>query len=695
MRQHSLPRRTRQGWLRAWGGTPGAAFVALLSVVWLTVFGPYAGSYFFLFDDYAQLDFVSSHSYGDILVVPEHANFRPTAFLFWKTWLALFGIGNPSAFSLFNLLAHSLNATLLGVALRRFGAPALLAWSAAAVFLLFPPANEALFWMSGGHDTYGMTFLLLAVLSASLGLNTERGGLPRLATMGALSFSGTLAAMLSKETAYVAFPLIASLAWLARDGRQPVRRRVWLVWFLTVNAAVAAFFLLRGQVIPLSQSAYGDPRVFYSQANLVENFVQNVRALFTYGYFGSSRWIALACAVAGWFAAACVSFGFIDKHRRLGSLSLAVTLALALVATTFVAIGGGAAASGRLLYMSGMIASIMIGTGVTSLLDMMRRTWRRDVRVAVTLASLAVAALIAVEFVSLQSLAWRFGESTSLARNVMAQLAPLRNEPFVHVRNLPHILANGPYVLKCYALALYLRRTEGRSPQFRCDRVFLDYNGEGYAEITPREPDEFSDYREARPGEREMELAFVSRRNCPSGDIPVCAARAASMPRRVHVLYPGMSGPDRRAAHVFTHGGRRRVAQRRLVGRRAVCEGAGAFTVYGRQEGSTTRVPLFRCFNQKFHFASIDPLCGDSDTEGELGFVECARRLSVRCFCGDALKRGDGVQRWRLIVRRAGPTVSWVTSPCPRQSQDPPSRRPLRTSASSFAPPHRPFHVQL
>ena len=41
--------------------TPGLAFVVFLLVVWVAVFAPYASSYFFLFDDYAQLDFVSEH----------------------------------------------------------------------------------------------------------------------------------------------------------------------------------------------------------------------------------------------------------------------------------------------------------------------------------------------------------------------------------------------------------------------------------------------------------------------------------------------------------------------------------------------------------------------------------------------------------------------------------------------------------
>lgn len=515
--------------------TPAVAFFLLLVVVWLVIFAPYAGSYFFLFDDYAQLDFVFPHSYRDILVTPAHGNFRPVAFLFWKTWLVLFGIDKPSAFSLLNLLMHSVNAILLGLALRRFHAPAVLAWSAAAVFVVFPPANEALFWMSAGHDTYGMTFLLVAVLSASMGLNADRAGMLPLAAMGALSFAFTLAAMLSKETAYIAFPLVASLAWLTRDDRPPLRRRVWLVWFLAFNAAVAVFFVLRGEVVPLSQSGYGDPREFYGRANLVENFLENLRALFTFGYFGSSRWVAIVCGVSGWLAAACLSVGFIDRRRRPGSLSLAVTLTLALAATTFVAIEAGAAAGGRLLYTPGMIASIMFGAGLASLLDILRRRSTGELRHAATLVSLSLAALIVVEFASMQSLAWRFRESTSLARNVMAQLAPLSDEQFVHVRNVPHILAKGPYVLKCYAFAIYFGLTEGRSPRFRCDRVFLGYDGEGYVEITPREPDEFSNYGEAKPGEHSVELAFVSLRNCASGDIRVCSARAASLPHSIRL----------------------------------------------------------------------------------------------------------------------------------------------------------------
>ena len=45
---------------------------------------------------------------------------------------------------------------------------------------------------------------------------------------------------------------------------------------------------------------------------------------------------------------------------------------------------------------------------------------------------------------------------------MIAQLVPLRNEPLVYVRNLPHMLANGPYSMKCYAFETYLALTVGQ-----------------------------------------------------------------------------------------------------------------------------------------------------------------------------------------------------------------------------------------
>jgi hypothetical protein len=89
-------------------------------------------------------------------------------------------------------------------------------------------------------------------------------------------------------------------------------------------------------------------------------------------------------------------------------------------------------------------------------------------------------------------------------------------------------------------------------------------------------------------------------------------------------------------------------------------EDTGDLAVYGRHNGSTTRVPLFRCFNQKFRFASLDPSCGDADTESELGYADVRPSALGSRLSANALKRDDGVRRWELIARRAGRPVSLV-----------------------------------
>lgn len=479
-------------------------FYFLFAAVLVFIFVPYAYHYFYLFDDYAQLDFVAHHSFIEIFRSPAHGNYRPVAFLFWKTGLILFGIGRPTGFSLFNLLTHSINALLLGRILLRFSGSPYLAWSSAAFFLIYPPINEAIFWMSGGHDVYGMFFLLLALLFSSH-LAMGHRELKTLLVYGTAAFASVLVAMLSKETAYVAFPLVGSLALLMNF--RGTSRGAWITWALALNLAIVTFFLLRSQIMPISQSAYGDPREFFAKASLAKNFIENFRALFTFGYFGGSPWCAGLCEAGGFLAFALFVFSFFGRRHRLGALGLTISLCLALLVTSFVMIGAGAAASGRLLYMSAMIACIMMGAGAEWLIDLSKQ-WSRAEKTIRIITRFVLAILISSQLVSVYNFARRFTQSTSIASSVMDQVAPLKNEAYVHVKNLPFMLSGGPYVLKCYALRFYLQLRGEHSPQFRCDEVFLGFNGKTFYEVTEPQSDGFSDYGLGRAGEIPLELKF-------------------------------------------------------------------------------------------------------------------------------------------------------------------------------------------
>ena len=99
---------------------PLALFGVFAAAVGAAIFAPYARSYFFFFDDFHLLDYAAHHSLAETFITTQHGNYRPAAFLFWKTWLRLFGVAVPAAFSSLHLVAHTLNSILLGLILLRF-----------------------------------------------------------------------------------------------------------------------------------------------------------------------------------------------------------------------------------------------------------------------------------------------------------------------------------------------------------------------------------------------------------------------------------------------------------------------------------------------------------------------------------------------------------------------------------------------
>lgn len=471
------------------------------------LFLPYASHYFYLFDDFAQLDYVAHHSFREIFVTSQHRNYRPIAFLFWKACLEIFGIGNPSAFSVLNLSFHSLNSVLLGFVLRKFKATPLIAWSAAAFFLVFPSINEALFWMSGGHDVFGMTLILGTLLCASLGLNQKHKNRLKLILMALLVFLGTLGAMLSKETAYVLFPLVASLGVLNAPHLRSIRWQVWLAWAVSIHVAIGVFFLLRIQIIPLSESAYGDPRLFFVNAPLFKNFIKNFFALFVVGYLGKSAWIGGVCKISGILSGMTFLSSFFDRAKRYGVVGLACALGLALVSTLFCEIERGSAIGGRLLYISALIVSIMMSIGLAYLLHLVQlaKSAKKVLKAAV-FSSLFI--VLCLNGISLSSFSQRYSEGSAIVQNVIQQVTRSRQSPYIYIRNLPHALTGGPNLMKCYALGLYFQIVGGEIPRFRCDQVVLDPTGERYSPISPPLPDEFSSYSKEQTGERELELSF-------------------------------------------------------------------------------------------------------------------------------------------------------------------------------------------
>ena len=107
--------------------------------------------------------------------------FIPVTYSYWTGAVALSHLGQsdqevpyvrPWIFHLGNILLHALNAYLVYVLLRRFGAEAFAALVAAMVFLLHPIQVEAVAWVSGAKDLLSTCLALGAMIfySSSIGL---------------------------------------------------------------------------------------------------------------------------------------------------------------------------------------------------------------------------------------------------------------------------------------------------------------------------------------------------------------------------------------------------------------------------------------------------------------------------------------------------------------------------------------------
>ncbi len=171
---------------------------------------------------------------------PASEYFRPMATLTHRLEARL-GAAAPAAGHGLNLALH-IGATLLMVLLLlRLGAGRLSALLAGAVVGLHPVQTETVYWISARADILAVVFVQLALVVGT----GEPLRIRRAAAMGTLF----LLALLSKETALAAFPLVAGAGLLGPRSAGGVRRvlpglcgggaaiTVWLAW----RSAVGVF----------------------------------------------------------------------------------------------------------------------------------------------------------------------------------------------------------------------------------------------------------------------------------------------------------------------------------------------------------------------------------------------------------------------------------------------------------------------
>jgi hypothetical protein len=200
-------------------GFPSLALLAVAGVCGLALYWP-ALTIGWLSDDWVLQDWARRGEF----VGSSHEFVRPMPLLLWRGLFAL-GAG-AAATHLLNLALHVTSTLFTGLLARELGAPRQAAWSAAAVFLVWPTQVETLMWTSAVFDAVMTTSVLALVLLYarwSPELTIRRVGLLLVVAV---------AALLSKETA-VALPalllVVAAPRWIRT---RPAR------------AEIAAFVLL-------------------------------------------------------------------------------------------------------------------------------------------------------------------------------------------------------------------------------------------------------------------------------------------------------------------------------------------------------------------------------------------------------------------------------------------------------------------
>lgn len=465
--------------------------VFVVALVAGVVLVPHAAGYFFLFDDFAFVSTAMKSPIRELFSKAIGGFFRPVALCgVWLETLA-FGWRLPAGYALVSAALHGLNSLLAFVLLRRLGQrrePALLG---AAIFLLSPWAGETYFWVSAQFDLYSVLFSFLALWLAFRGVDAPRR--PRL-LVGAVLVAA-FAACLSKEMA-VTLPGLFLVLCVWRQGLAGLRARV-LVFAAAMAAASAASLLLRSRVIDPLGGAYGSLPSLWKRSDLLATAWSQLR-MFALPPGGPAPAFDAAWGIP---LVLLIVAALVSSPRE--SLSGVAGLAISLAPVVWSGMEPGSTAGGRYLYLPGFYVAALVSLGFSALY---RRGWSPLLwkRVAPYPAVLLLAAGITI-LIGQQRL-WR--EAIRLSRSSVEQVRrEMGTARFLHVRNLPYTLLEGPYVLKSYAFRLYFGAEELK---VRSEAVVLTTNGKSVKPVR-RFDDPFSEYAAPADAAAEKEIVLDLR----------------------------------------------------------------------------------------------------------------------------------------------------------------------------------------
>lgn len=471
------------GTRRAFAIVPAATALGLLLVL-----AHHASTYFFLFDDYALVGLAAREPLHALVAQPVGGFWRPVALLLTRPEAVLLGFGAPWVNASVSAALHVVVALLVGLLGRDLLGDARAGAVAGMVFGLSPWASESYFWLSSRFDLLCVLGYVTALLLGRRAVLTRRAA-PLLVALSAAVLS-----LGSKETG-VTLPVALAIVLPWKEAG--VRGR-GAVLILATGGLSAAYLGLRASLLPGLGGAYGSFGELLERTDLVANLVTWVRAV---GWPATGipgvpgERAALLHAAAGAFVVAVAAFG-----RRATAVRLGLALGVSVLPVAWSSMPAGSTASGRYAYLPGVFLALLAGAAAAAALD------KRTKRLVPGLVVVAVSLLLVSGLFLVEGQRRAFREAAVLARRSIEALAPWAGTvDRLYIPNLPSTFAEGPYVLKPYALRFYFGVAR---PTVRAEAVTLTLAG-GVPRAVSSAPDLLSEHAKGSP---EIEIVLPAPR---------------------------------------------------------------------------------------------------------------------------------------------------------------------------------------
>jgi hypothetical protein len=203
-------------------------------------------------------------------------------------------------------------------------------------------------------------------------------------------------------------------------------------------------------------------------------------------------------------AAVGIAFAFVKRY--LYALSFLALFLISLTPVLWYSTKPDTTGAGRMLYAPAVFLCVLVGIGIQNLVE---STSSRRLSKVIFFFQTVVAVGIAACWLSTAFQADMWKSSASISKNTLHYVIKVthRTKKYIHIKNLPVLYVEGPFILKSYAFPVFAEGKYGiRLSKVRSHWVYLSYRNKDFVQNVGCDP--FSEYWK-EPGECVKEFTIV------------------------------------------------------------------------------------------------------------------------------------------------------------------------------------------